>query len=62
MVYRVYVERKPGFESEAASLQGELNSLLGIKNLEKLRLLNRYDIEGISEAIFNAFFAIVAAS
>jgi len=54
MVYRVYVERKPGFESEAASLQHELQSVLGIKNLEKLRLLNRYDVEGISEELFTS--------
>ena len=52
MVYRIYVEKKPGFDGEARQLQGELNSLLGIRSLTGLRLLNRYDVEGISEELF----------
>ena len=47
MVYRIYVEKKPGFDVEANGLKNELTSLLGIKNLAGLRLLNRYDVEGI---------------
>ena len=47
MVYRIYVEKKPGFDGEAQSLRNELVSLLGIKELNGLRLLNRYDVEGI---------------
>ena len=53
MVYRIYVEKKPGFDGEAQSLKNELVSLLGIKELTGLRLLNRYDVEGIDEALFN---------
>ena len=53
MVYRIYVEKKPGCDGEARQLQNELNSLLGIKELTGLRLLNRYDVEGISEALFD---------
>ena len=53
MVYRIYVEKKPGFDGEAQSLRNELVSLLGIKELNGLRLLNRYDVEGIDEALFN---------
>ena len=53
MVYRIYVEKKPGFDVEANGLKNELTSLLGIKNLAGLRLLNRYDVEGIDEALFN---------
>ena len=41
MVYRIYVEKKPGFDGEAQSLRNELVSLLGIKELNGLRLLNR---------------------
>ena len=52
MVYRIYVEKKPGFDGEAQSLRNELVSLLGIKELNGLRLLNRYDVEGIDEALF----------
>ena len=53
MVYRIYVEKKPGFDVEANGLKNELISLLGIKDLTGLRLLNRYDVEGIDEALFN---------
>ena len=52
MVYRIYVEKKPGFDGEARQLQNELTTLLGIRSLTGLRLLNRYDVEGISEELF----------
>lgn len=38
---------------EATGLKNELTSLLGIKELSGLRLLNRYDVEGIDEELFN---------
>ena len=52
MVYRVYVEKKPGLDHEAQSLKNDLVNLLGIEALENLRMLNRYDVEGIDEALF----------
>lgn len=52
MVSRVYVEKKPGFDVEAKQLQHELQSILGIENLSALRLINRYDVEGISDELF----------
>ena len=52
MVSRVYVEKKPGFDVEARQLCRELQVILGIKNLTGLRLVNRYDVEGISKALF----------
>ena len=52
MVYRIYVEKKPGFDVEAEGLKKELVSLLGATGLTGLRLLNRYDVEGIDEALF----------
>ena len=52
MVYRIYVEKRPGFDVEAQGLLEELRSLLGIRGLEGLRLLNRYDVEGISDELF----------
>ena len=48
MVYRIYVEKKPGFDVEAQGLKNALVSLLGIQSLSGLRLLNRYDVEGLS--------------
>ncbi len=52
MVYRVYVEKKPGFDHEASALYGELKSFLGIKGLTGVRIINRYDVENIDEAVF----------
>ena len=52
MVYRIYVEKKPGFDGEAKDLCRELRELLGITRLQNLRLVNRYDVEGIDEALF----------
>ena len=42
MVYRIYVEKKPGFDVEAEGLKNELVSLLGVSDLTSLRLLNRF--------------------
>ena len=52
MVYRVYVEKKPGFDHEAAALFGELTSFLGIRGLTGVRILNRYDVENLDAALF----------
>ena len=52
MVYRVYVEKKEGLDNEARSLLGEARALLGIEGLEKVRLFNRYDAEGLSADLF----------
>ncbi len=53
MVYRVFVEKKAGLDNEARALHSELVNLLGIKGLDKVRLLNRYDAENISEELFD---------
>ncbi len=52
MVSRVYVEKKPGFDGEAQQLARELRDIVGIDNLEELRLINRYDVEGIDDELF----------
>ena len=52
MVYRVYAEKKPGFDHEAAALYEELKSFLGIAGLTGVRILNRYDVENIDGALF----------
>ncbi len=53
MVYRLYVEKKDGFTHEANALHSDIVTFLGIKNLEKVRVLNRYDVENIDEDLFN---------
>ena len=52
MVYRAYVEKKKGLDNEARALKNELVSLLGIESLEKVRILNRYDVEKIEKELF----------
>ncbi|WP_298032762.1 phosphoribosylformylglycinamidine synthase [uncultured Dysosmobacter sp.] len=52
MVRRVYVEKKPALRQEAADLLNELRSLLGISALTGLRLINRYDVEGLEDDAF----------
>ncbi|MBO5042570.1 MAG: phosphoribosylformylglycinamidine synthase [Clostridia bacterium] len=53
MVYRIFVEKKPALAHEANGLLNELKNLVGITNLESVRLLNRYDVENIDEALFD---------
>jgi len=48
-VYRLFVERKQGFENEARKTLSELTNFVGIKGLEGIRYFNRYDIQGITE-------------
>ena len=52
MVYRVFVEKKPGLDNEARALLNDARALLGITSLEKVRLFNRYDAENIGEDLF----------
>ena len=52
MVYRVYVEKKPGLTEEAAALFAEATGLLGIVGLESVRVINRYDVENITPELF----------
>ena len=53
MVYRIFVEKKPGQDSEAKALAREIREFLGIEALKDLRLLNRYDAEGLDKAHFD---------
>ncbi len=53
MVFRVYVEKKPGLANEAAALKSDAKTLLGIKGLEEVRILNRYDAENIDAQLFD---------
>ncbi len=52
MVYRVYVEKKPGLDNEARSLLNDARNLLGITGLTGVRLFNRYDAENITAELF----------
>lgn len=51
-VRRVYVEKKPAFAVQAKELKHEISSYLGIKSVTAVRVLIRYDVEDISEELF----------
>ena len=53
-VRRVYVEKKEAFAGAAKDLTHEVRSYLGIRSLKKIRILIRYDVENISEEVFEA--------
>ena len=46
-VYRVYVEKNKGNDIEARQLLDDLVSTVGITSLEELRLINRYEAQGL---------------
>ena len=50
-VKRLLVEKREGFDLEAKALMKDLKDSLHIDCIEDLRLLNRYDIEGLSDEI-----------
>ncbi len=52
MVKRIYVEKKKDFAVRAKELREEILHYLGIENIERVRILIRYDVENISEEIF----------
>ncbi len=58
-VYRIYVEKKPQYAVEAKGLLEEIRHILLIKSVTGVRVLNRYDVEGIDEALFEQLRPIV---
>ena len=59
MVYRIFVEKKAELANEAKALLSELKNVVGISGLESVRLLNRYDVENIDEALFRKAVATI---
>ncbi len=53
-MFRLYVERKAGFQNEAARIQSEISGFLGISNVTSVRYLNRYDVENVNESTAQA--------
>lgn len=51
-IYRVFAEKKPGFDVEAKNLLADIKAQLGIPALVSLRILARYDVCGIDDATF----------
>ncbi|WP_018143136.1 phosphoribosylformylglycinamidine synthase [Alloscardovia criceti] len=59
MVYRVLVEKKPGFDVHAHQLLKELSEIVGVSTLENLRIFNRYDVEGLDSELFEQTISTV---
>ena len=59
MVYRIFVEKKAGLRHEADHLKEDIVSFLQIKSLKDLRLVNRYDVENITEELFKTSVSTV---
>ena len=53
-VFRCFVEKKPGFDGAARALCRELTDAVGIQGLTGLRVLNRYDVEGVTDQVYAA--------
>jgi len=51
-VFRIYVEKKPPFAVESKSVLKDVKSALKLDNLKALRIVNRYDVEGLSKEDF----------
>ena len=51
-VRRVYVEKKPAYAVQAKELKHEISNYLGIKSATNVRVLIRYDVENISDEVF----------
>jgi phosphoribosylformylglycinamidine synthase len=58
-VYRVYTEKKSPYAVEAAAQLHEIRHILLIKSVTGVRLLNRYDIEGVSKELFQQCLPVV---
>ena len=51
-VIRIFVEKREGFDVEARQMLADLRDNLGMTQLRALRILNRYDVEGLSASDF----------
>lgn len=49
-IKRLFVEKKKGFDIEAGALCRDLKENLGLGGLKSVRIINRYDVEGMSDA------------
>ncbi|MCL1830682.1 MAG: phosphoribosylformylglycinamidine synthase, partial [Oscillospiraceae bacterium] len=57
MVYRVYTEKKAAYSTTAARLLKDIRDFLGVHSVTSLRIVNRYDLEGLSETVFESTVA-----
>ena len=60
-VKRIYVEKKAPYAVEAKQLLWEIRHILQIKTVTGLRLLNRYDVEGVDDALYQKCLPVGSA-
>ena len=53
MVCRIFVEKRPGLDNEARGLASDINELLQIESVKKVRLFNRYDVDNMTKELFD---------
>ena len=58
-VKRIYVEKMADYAVEAKGLLWEIRHILQIKSVTGLRLLNRYDVEGVADDLYLKCLPIV---
>ena len=59
MIKRIFVEKKDKFEVEAKSLRQTFQRILKIQKLESMRILYRYDVEGVADDLFNQIIGTI---
>ena len=52
-VYRIYVEKRKDYAVEANDLLNDLKTQLKIDSITSLSIVNRYDVQGVSEDVLN---------
>ena len=58
-VRRIYAEKRPGYDVAARQLCQELREALGTDAIARVRLFQRYDVEGLSDAAFESARGII---
>ena len=58
-VFRIFVEKKPDYAVEAGHVLADAKTALRLEGLKSVRLINRSDVEGLSEADFKLALPIV---
>jgi len=59
VIKRIFVEKKEKFEVEAKALTQTFQRILKIKNLKSMRILYRYDVEGVEEKLFEQVISTI---
>ncbi len=58
-VFRIYVEKKPEFAVASKSLVKDIKSALGLDAVKDIRVINRYDAEGLPKSDFDLAVPVV---